>query len=52
MTVSPDSKYIVSGSADQSIKVFDLDTKQQVYHFVNAHESKFIFNEKGIISHV
>ena len=37
VTVSKDSKLIVSGSADKSIKVFDIHSKQQVHHFVDAH---------------
>jgi len=38
VAVTSDSKYIISGSYDKSIKVFDLQTKQQVHHFENAHE--------------
>jgi len=40
VAVTPDNRYLVSGSSDGSIKVFDLHTKQQVRHFQNAHESK------------
>ena len=38
MAVTSDGKYIISGSEDKSIKVFDLQTKQQVRHFENAHK--------------
>ena len=38
--VSDDNKYVVSGSKDKSIKVFDFATKQEVHHFTNAHESR------------
>lgn len=43
MAVTSDNKFIVSGSQDKTIKVFDFHTKQEVYHFQNAHESKSIF---------
>jgi len=50
MTVTSDDKYVISASFDQSIKVFDLQTKQQVHHFENTHQGfeieidyKFIF---------
>jgi len=36
--VTPDNRFIVSGSFDSSIKVFDLQTKQEIYHFQNAHK--------------
>ncbi len=42
MAVTSDSRYVISGSLDKSIKVFDLKTKQQVHHFTDAHQSKFI----------
>jgi len=38
VAVTSDSKFLISGSQDRSIKVFDLDTKKQVHHFQNAHE--------------
>jgi len=38
VTVTPDNKYIISGSYDKSIKVFDIQTKQQVHHFENVHK--------------
>ena len=42
VAVSNDNKFIISGSEDESIKVFDLQTKQQLYHFANAHQSTII----------
>jgi len=36
-----DERFIISGSGDKSIKIFDILTKQQIYHFVDAHEGKF-----------
>ena len=42
LAVTSDNRHIVSCSEDKSIKVFDLQTKEQVYHFQNAHESKGI----------
>ncbi len=38
--ITSDNKYIVSGSGDKSIKIFDVATKQQVYHFIDAHEGR------------
>ncbi len=37
-----DNKYIVSGSWDRSIKLFDIERKQEVHQFEYAHESKQI----------
>ena len=37
VALSADGRFIVSGSKDKSIKVFDMDTKQQLYHFLDAH---------------
>ena len=37
VAISADCRFIVSGSKDKSIKVFDMDTKQQLYHFLDAH---------------
>ena len=31
----------ISASNDRSIKVFDLETKQEIYRFENAHADKF-----------
>ena len=39
MTISADGRFVVSGSNDNSIKVFDMHTKQQLYHFSDAHSS-------------
>jgi len=38
MKLTSNDKFIISASRDQSIKVFDLQTKQQVQHFQNAHD--------------
>jgi len=38
VAISADDKYIISGSEDKSIKVFDLEIKQQIYHFADAHQ--------------
>ena len=37
VAVSADGRYIVSGSEDKSVKVFDMHTKEEVHHFVHAH---------------
>ncbi len=39
MAVTSDDKYIISGSSDKSIKIFDFETKQQVHHFQEAHKA-------------
>jgi len=39
-TFSPDGKYIVSGSADKSIKIFDLTTLKEVFQFKGVHSGK------------
>jgi len=50
LAVTPDNKFIVSGSADHSMKLFDLQTKEQVHHFQDAHDSKFFERNQGLIS--
>ncbi len=42
VVISSGNKYIISGSGDKSIKVFDLANQEEVYHFENAHESKTV----------
>jgi len=42
LTITPDDKYIVSGSRDGSIKVFDFEARREVHHFQEAHESKLL----------
>ena len=32
---------MVTGSEDNSIKVFSLETKQEIHHFQNAHTGEF-----------
>ena len=44
VAVSSDNRFIVSGSDDKSIKVFDLQTKQQMHHFADAHISTIILS--------
>ena len=39
VTISADGRFIVSRSNDKSIKVFDMYTKQQLHHFLDAHSS-------------
>jgi len=39
-TIRLERKYIISGSADKSIKVFSLENKEEVKHFPQAHEGK------------
>lgn len=50
IVVTNDNKYFIAGFSDKSIRVFDLETKQLVHHFENAHESKFFF--VGLIIHL
>ena len=44
VAVSSDNRFIVSGSSDKSIKVFDLQTKQQLHHFADAHQGTIILS--------
>jgi len=37
IAISPDSRFIISGSHDKSIKVFEIASKEQVHHLKNAH---------------
>ena len=39
VAISPDGRFIASGSWDNSITVLDMYTKEQVHHFSNAHSS-------------
>lgn len=43
VVVTSEKNFIVSGSADSSIKVFKFETKELVHHFQGAHESEFLF---------
>ena len=38
MRITPDNLFIVSGSADKSMKIFDINKRQEVHHFQNIHE--------------
>ena len=49
VAVSSDSRFVVSGSEDKSIKVFDLQTKQQLHHIPNAHQRTIIFTSASTI---
>lgn len=40
MAITPDNKYIISGSQDRCIKIFDLLAKKEIHHFKNVHEGK------------
>jgi len=42
VTFSPDGKSIISGAGDNSIKVFDMESKKEAYHFVEVQEGKFL----------
>lgn len=39
VALTSDDKYLITGSADQSIKIFDFETNQEVHHFIDAHQS-------------
>ncbi len=40
--MTPDNKFIISGSSDKSIKVFDFETRELVHKFEKAHLGKNI----------
>jgi len=35
--VTPNNKYIVTGSSDKTVKIFDFQTKQLVHHYKTEH---------------
>jgi len=39
VAITPNNKFVISASKDKSIKVFDLETKEEVHHFKDAHAS-------------
>ncbi len=41
IVITPDNQYIVSCSTDKSIRIFDLDSKELVYKWVEAHNGGF-----------
>ena len=57
MIFSRDGKYIISGSKDKSIKIFDVQTKELVHQFADVHNGKFSYdlqspkyNKGGVLS--
>ena len=40
LKITSDDNFIVTGSADRSIKIFHIATKQQVHVISNAHAGK------------
>jgi len=36
--MSPDGKLLISGSADESIKILDIPNRQEIHHFKEAHK--------------
>lgn len=40
VAITTDNKYMISSSDDQSLKLFNLDTKQEIHCFQNAHQCK------------
>ena len=57
VAVSSDSNFIVSGSKDKTIKLFNLHTREELHHFAGAEFSMSIicrllfsfFIEKGVV---
>ena len=43
MALTNNNKYIISGSSDKSIKIFDLHTKLQLHQFVDAHSGILLY---------
>ena len=39
LAITSDNRLLISGSADRSLKIFDLKEKKEIHHFQNAHES-------------
>ena len=38
--MSNDGKFLISCSWDRSIKIFDIDNKNEIHHFRDAHEDR------------
>jgi len=38
VAINPDNRWVVTGSGDKSLKVFDLLTEQQIDHFQSVRE--------------
>lgn len=38
MLISPNNKYIITGAGDFGIRIFDLETRQLLHTFENAHQ--------------
>jgi len=38
--ISDDCRYIVSGSRDNSVRIFDIQTRQQIQQFKNVHKDR------------
>ena len=39
VVVSSDNRFIVSGSKDKTIKIFNIQTRQEIHHITNIHHS-------------
>jgi len=44
MAMSPNGQFVVSGSQERTIKIFDLQKKQLVHFFKFAHEGFYSKN--------
>ena len=42
VAISSDTKYIISGSSDKSIKIFNLLTAEQLYQLTDAHNGTIL----------
>jgi len=38
VAISQNMKYLVSGSKDKSIKIFNFAQRKELFHFQNAHD--------------
>jgi len=41
VAISPDNQYVISGSADKSIKIFNIEKGKEVIHFKNVHARNY-----------
>ncbi len=50
IVVSPNGKYLISGSQDRSVQIFDFETKRTIHQYHYIEDGIYNFIEKRIIA--